>query len=200
MPKKKKTGADDPSRAFGGGADNVAFSDIRHIRPDTEDMLEYVLGLRPATEMAPAAEEDALEEDDWDGPPDGADPVAAIAMRIQMLEGLCERLEGEKEKKMEELSEMRKIVNQKEKAVQKLQKEEAGEKMEEELTLSQEVIGTRHQKIFCARETVLSELEVAALLRGLRQAVAAGDETAARQVVTRWVEGYTQPPADRKTS
>ena len=75
-----------------------------------------------------------------------------------------------------------------------------GEKMEEELTLSQEVIGTRHQKIFCARETVLSELEVAALLRGLRQAVAAGDETAARQVVTRWVEGYTQPPADRKTS
>ena len=75
-----------------------------------------------------------------------------------------------------------------------------GEKMEEELTLSQEVIGTRHQKIFCARETVLSELEIAALLRGLRQAVAAGDETAARQVVTRWVEGYTQPPADRKTS
>jgi FlaA1/EpsC-like NDP-sugar epimerase len=75
-----------------------------------------------------------------------------------------------------------------------------GEKMEEELTLSQEVIGTRHQKIFCARETVLSELETAALLRGLRQAVAAGDETAARQVVTRWVEGYTQPPADRKTS
>ena len=121
---KKKTGADDPSRAFGGGADNVAFSDIRHIRPDTEDMLEYVLGLRPATEIAPAAEEDALEEDDWDGPPDGADPVAAIAMRIQMLEGLCERLEGEKEKKREELSEMRKIVNQKEKAVQKLQKEE----------------------------------------------------------------------------
>ncbi|MEC9312441.1 MAG: nucleoside-diphosphate sugar epimerase/dehydratase [Pseudomonadota bacterium] len=75
-----------------------------------------------------------------------------------------------------------------------------GEKMEEELTLSQEVIGTRHQKIFCARETVLSELETAALLRGRRQAVAAGDETAPRQVVTRWVEGYTQPPADRKTS
>ena len=53
---KKKTGADDPSRAFGGGADNVAFSDIRHIRPDTEDMLEYVLGLRPATEIAPGTQ------------------------------------------------------------------------------------------------------------------------------------------------
>ena len=124
MPKKKKSGADDPSRAFGGGADNVAFSDIRHIRPDTEDMLEYVLGLRPPTEAAPAAEEDALEEDNWDGPPDGADPVAAIAMRIQMLEGLCERLEGEREKKMDEVTAMLKIVNQKEKAVQKLQKEE----------------------------------------------------------------------------
>ncbi|MCB4457286.1 polysaccharide biosynthesis protein [Leisingera sp. McT4-56] len=67
-----------------------------------------------------------------------------------------------------------------------------GEKMEEELTLSEELIHTRHPKIFCARETVLSEIEVAGFLRSLRQAVAAGDEAAALQVVRHWVEGYGQ--------
>ena len=75
-----------------------------------------------------------------------------------------------------------------------------GEKMEEELTLSQELIGTRHQKIFCARETKLSEIEVAALLRALRQVIVSGDEEAARQVVKHWVEGYTQPPAPAPAS
>ncbi|MEW2915242.1 nucleoside-diphosphate sugar epimerase/dehydratase [Leisingera sp. JC11] len=75
-----------------------------------------------------------------------------------------------------------------------------GEKMEEELTLSEELIHTRHQKIFCARETVLSEIEVAGFLRSLRQAVAAGDEAAALQVVRHWVEGYCQPPAEERKS
>ena len=75
-----------------------------------------------------------------------------------------------------------------------------GEKLEEELTLSTELTTTAHPKIFCARESVLSEIEVAALLRALRQAVAAGDDAGARQVILRWVEGYVQPQADRKTS
>lgn len=76
-----------------------------------------------------------------------------------------------------------------------------GEKLEEELTLSGELTGTRHPKIFCAREGALSEIEVAVLLRSLRLAVAAGDEAAARQVIRRWVEGYHQPPqAGRITS
>lgn len=66
-----------------------------------------------------------------------------------------------------------------------------GEKMEEELTLSQDLIGTRHQKIFCAQEEMLSEIEVAAVLRGLREAMAASDEAAALEVVLRWVEGYS---------
>ena len=73
------------------------------------------------------------------------------------------------------------------------------EKIEEELTLSGDLIGTRYQKIFCARETALSEIEVAAVLRGLRHALAAGDEDAARQVVVRWVEGFAEG-AGRKTS
>jgi len=75
-----------------------------------------------------------------------------------------------------------------------------GEKLEEELTLSTELIRTAHPKIFCAREAVLSEIEVAALMRALRQVVAAGDSEGARQLIARWVEGYVQPQADRKTS
>ncbi len=75
-----------------------------------------------------------------------------------------------------------------------------GEKLEEELTLCSKLLTTGHPKIFCAREAVLSQIEVAALLRALRQAVAAGDDVGARQVITRWVEGYVRPKADRKTS
>lgn len=75
-----------------------------------------------------------------------------------------------------------------------------GEKLEEELTLSQELITTRHAKIFCAREAGLSEIEVAAMLRGLRQALADSDEGAALQLVSRWVEGYRQPVVGRQSS
>ena len=75
-----------------------------------------------------------------------------------------------------------------------------GEKIEEELTLSGDLIGTRYQKIFCAREDHLSEIEVAAVLRGLRHALAASDEDAARLVIARWVEGFAQDQAGRKTS
>lgn len=75
-----------------------------------------------------------------------------------------------------------------------------GEKIEEELTLSDDLIGTRHQKIFCAREKFLSEIEVAGILRGLRAALAAGDEGAALAIVERWVEGYSEIVARRKTS
>ena len=75
-----------------------------------------------------------------------------------------------------------------------------GEKIEEELTLTGDLIGTRYPKIFSAREARLSEIEVAAVLRGLRQALAAGDEDAARAVIRRWVEGYGQDEAGRKSS
>jgi len=76
-----------------------------------------------------------------------------------------------------------------------------GEKLEEELTLSRDLIGTRHQKIFCAREDKLSEIEIAGMLRGLRQALAAGNEAAALAIACRWVEGYgTGRKTGRKTS
>jgi FlaA1/EpsC-like NDP-sugar epimerase len=67
-----------------------------------------------------------------------------------------------------------------------------GEKIEEELSHSGTLLGTRHQKIFRAEEESLSEIEVAAVLRGLREALANGDEEAARQVIQRWVDGYTR--------
>jgi FlaA1/EpsC-like NDP-sugar epimerase len=69
-----------------------------------------------------------------------------------------------------------------------------GEKLEEELTLSQDLITTRHRKIFCAQENHYSEIQVAAMLRALRHALAQGDESAARAVVENWVEGFG--PAD----
>ncbi|MCE8510019.1 polysaccharide biosynthesis protein [Ruegeria pomeroyi] len=75
-----------------------------------------------------------------------------------------------------------------------------GEKLEEELTLSGELIHTRHQKILCARETFLSEIEVAKLLRHLREVLAASDEDAARILIRDWVEGYTDWTTIRETS
>ncbi|MBK0329331.1 polysaccharide biosynthesis protein [Rhodobacteraceae bacterium F11138] len=75
-----------------------------------------------------------------------------------------------------------------------------GEKMEEELTLCADLIGTRYQKIFCAREEHLSEIEVAGVLRGLRQALVAGDADAARAVIARWVEGYGSGTSGRQGS
>lgn len=68
-----------------------------------------------------------------------------------------------------------------------------GEKLHEELLLGEGAISTRDEKIFVAREDKLSEIEVAAALRALRAAAAAGDEAAARAVISRWVEGYAPP-------
>ncbi len=68
-----------------------------------------------------------------------------------------------------------------------------GEKMTEELTLSGNLLGTGHRKIFAADEPPLSEIEIAGALRALRAALASGDEDAARAVAASYVEGYYQP-------
>ena len=65
----------------------------------------------------------------------------------------------------------------------------AGEKMSEELTLSGEMLGTSYPKIFMADEEGLSQIEIAAALRRLREAFVASDEDMAREVVRQWVEG-----------
>lgn len=65
-----------------------------------------------------------------------------------------------------------------------------GEKMSEELTLSGNLIGTTYGKIFMAQEEGLSQIEIAAALRKLREAFVASDEGMAREVVRKWVEGF----------
>ncbi|MEH6520460.1 polysaccharide biosynthesis protein [Sulfitobacter sp.] len=65
-----------------------------------------------------------------------------------------------------------------------------GEKMSEELTLSDDLLGTTYPKIFMTHEEGLSEIEIATALRSLREAFIACDEDMAREVVRRWVEGF----------
>jgi FlaA1/EpsC-like NDP-sugar epimerase len=67
-----------------------------------------------------------------------------------------------------------------------------GEKLHEELLIGEGFLTTAHEKIFAAREAKLSEIEVAAALRALREAVATADDDAARAVIARWVEGWPQ--------
>lgn len=64
-----------------------------------------------------------------------------------------------------------------------------GEKLHEELLIGEGQITTAHPKILLAREKHLSEIEVAAVLKSLRAAVAEADAEALRQVVVRFVEG-----------
>lgn len=65
-----------------------------------------------------------------------------------------------------------------------------GEKMSEELTLSDDLLGTTYPKIFMTHEEGLSQIEIASALRSLREAFVASDEDMARDVVRRWVEGF----------
>ena len=75
-----------------------------------------------------------------------------------------------------------------------------GEKMSEELTLSGELHGTTYPKIFKAQEEGLSQIEIAAALRALREAFVASDEDMARAVVLRWVEGFHAITASAEVS
>ncbi|MFC7702917.1 polysaccharide biosynthesis protein [Plastorhodobacter daqingensis] len=65
-----------------------------------------------------------------------------------------------------------------------------GEKLHEELLIGEGLLTTPHPKILRAQEEGLSELEIAAALRSLRDAVALGDADAACGVIRRWVRGY----------
>ncbi len=69
-----------------------------------------------------------------------------------------------------------------------------GEKITEELTITDRIRHTDHPKIFSAVEPNLSEIEVAAFMRATRQAIAQGDAAMARAVVEQWVE----PPVIRQ--
>jgi FlaA1/EpsC-like NDP-sugar epimerase len=75
-----------------------------------------------------------------------------------------------------------------------------GEKLHEELLIGEGLLTTPHPKILRAEENALSELQMAAALRSLRAAVAAGDAAAARDVVSTYVEGFGREDAARKLS
>ena len=65
-----------------------------------------------------------------------------------------------------------------------------GEKLFEELLIGDGVLPTPHPKILCADETCPSEIEIAAMLRGLRQAVESQSAADALAVLAHWVDGY----------
>ena len=64
-----------------------------------------------------------------------------------------------------------------------------GEKIHEELLISEGQITTPHPKIMQARENSLSQLQVAGVLKSLRAAINDADDPALRALVARWVEG-----------
>ncbi|MEM9433410.1 MAG: nucleoside-diphosphate sugar epimerase/dehydratase [Pseudomonadota bacterium] len=66
-----------------------------------------------------------------------------------------------------------------------------GEKMHEELLIGSGRMTTKHEKIFSVHEESLSELEIAGAIKALKDAVARQDNQAAREVILRWVDGYT---------
>lgn len=69
----------------------------------------------------------------------------------------------------------------------------AGEKLHEELLIGEERVTTAHPKITRALEKCLSEIEVATVLRELRQSIDASDSVAAYNVLSRWIEGAMAP-------
>lgn len=65
-----------------------------------------------------------------------------------------------------------------------------GEKLHEELIIGSGRVSTVHPKIVTVREPRLSELELAAALRDLREAVDADDDAALIAAIRRWVAEY----------
>ncbi|GGH54116.1 nucleotide sugar epimerase [Frigidibacter albus] len=78
-----------------------------------------------------------------------------------------------------------------------------GEKRHEELLIGGNARPAGHPKIYAAQEAFPSEVEVAALLRDLREAVEEEALPRALQAISRWVEGYEDtaaPPPDLRLS
>lgn len=66
-----------------------------------------------------------------------------------------------------------------------------GEKLYEELLIDDEsLVHTPHDKILRAHEAGLSEIEIAAMIRQINQALATRDRDSVRRVLSRYVDGY----------
>lgn len=68
-----------------------------------------------------------------------------------------------------------------------------GEKLYEELLITDSLAATPHPKILRAEEQPLSELEIVMLLRDTQAAIAKGDAAALRRIVQTRVDGYHLP-------
>jgi len=67
-----------------------------------------------------------------------------------------------------------------------------GEKLKEELSLTGDLIGTHHRRIFNVQEVPLSEIEVASMLRSLKHALAKMDEDAARATIKNLISRFQE--------
>lgn len=68
-----------------------------------------------------------------------------------------------------------------------------GEKLYEELLIGADMQTTPHPKILRAQEANLSEIEIANMLRDLRNVIESGDNDTALELILRWVDGYRRP-------
>ena len=75
-----------------------------------------------------------------------------------------------------------------------------GEKLYEELLVTDELAATPHAKIMRAEEKPLSEIEIASLLRDTQAAIAQGDAAAMRRIIATRVEGYHLPESESGTA
>ncbi len=70
-----------------------------------------------------------------------------------------------------------------------------GEKLHEELMIAEGREATAHPKIIAVREDCLSEIEMAAAMRDVKDALDAGDDARLRACVLYWARDHKAPPA-----
>ncbi|MFZ1728256.1 MAG: nucleoside-diphosphate sugar epimerase/dehydratase [Albidovulum sp.] len=73
-----------------------------------------------------------------------------------------------------------------------------GEKLHEELMIRKGAQTTAHPKIICVREDHLSELETAAMMRDLSEAIEADDVAHACDVLGRWILGFADDAGQKR--
>lgn len=75
-----------------------------------------------------------------------------------------------------------------------------GEKLSEELYLSEHTLPTAHPRIVRVDEPFLSQEDLALVIDALQNAIAQDDQRAIRQVLSRYVEGYTGGETAQQTA
>jgi len=71
-----------------------------------------------------------------------------------------------------------------------------GEKLYEELLIDAQTLNTPHPKIMRAKESSLDSKAMKKLMSRIELAISNSDPDLARQIITKWVEGYHCPEID----